>query len=84
MDSMTLGSTIIMVKAHIIGVVHIGDGIILGDMAIMLDGTTHGLILGMTHGIMVMLDGMVALGMEDGVVTIPGIGVVLPMSLYVL
>ena len=74
MDSMIHGSMTIMVVVHTTGGVPTGAGTTHGDMAIMQGGTTLGLILGTTPGIMVMQAGMAGLGMvgED---IIPGIGV---------
>ena len=60
MDSMIRGSTIIMVTVLTTGAAACGAGTILGDTATIRAGTTHGLILGMIHGIMAMPDGMVA------------------------
>ncbi len=60
MATTILGSMATMAMVHITGVPACGAGTILGDTATIRAGTTHGLILGMIHGIMAMPDGMVA------------------------
>ena len=49
-----------MAMVHTIGAPACGGGTILGDTATIRAGTTHGLILGMIHGIMAMPAGMAA------------------------
>ena len=63
---MIRGSTVTMAMVRTTGVRACGDGTILGATAIMRAGMTHGLILGMIHGIMATQDGMVA-GMTHGI-----------------
>ena len=60
MATTILGSMATMAMVHTIGAPACGAGTILGDTATIRAGTTHGLILGMIHGIMAMLVGMVA------------------------
>lgn len=70
MATTILGSMATMAMVLTIGAPACGAGTILGDTAIIRAGTTHGLILGMIHGIMAMPDGMVAgttHGIMDGV-----------------
>ena len=54
MATTILGSMATMAMVHTIGAPACGAGTILGDTATIRAGTTHGLILGMIHGIMAM------------------------------
>ena len=54
MATTILGSMATMGMVHTIGAPACGAGTILGDTATIRAGTTHGLILGMIHGIMAM------------------------------
>ena len=60
MAIMIRGSTATRAMVRTTGVRACGDGTILGATATMRAGTTHGLILGMTHGTTATPDGMAA------------------------
>ena len=66
MAIMIRGSTATMAMVRNTGVRACGDGTILGAMAIMPAGMTHGSTHGMIRGIMATPDGMVA-GMTHGI-----------------